>query len=272
MKTKVVAFTAATLVFAIVLGQFRSQLSHFGNPLVFQIGLVVLGLFGAAVAQWFSSQKSKAEGGGAEAEGPPVATGDDLNQLIQEAEGRLTSAQLEKNAKLSTLPAIFLTGEASTAKTTTMVNSGLDPELLAGQVYEETNLVPTPIVNIWFARHTVFVEPAGKLLADAGSWTRLVKRLQPAKLASVVGKGGQVPRAAVVCIEAEKLMGSADALTVSARTIRSRSGTRSPQALGISLPIYVLFTKSDRIPFFAEYVRNLKNEEATKSLGASCRW
>jgi type VI secretion system protein ImpL len=267
MKPKVMVIAGGALVFAVLLGSFRSQLSHFGNPMVFQVGLVLVGLAGAAVAQWFSTQKNKAEGGGDAGGGAPVASGDDLDQLIQGAEGRLTSAQLEKNAKLSTLPAIFLTGEGGTAKTTTMVNSGLDPELLAGQVYEETNLVATPIVNIWFARHTLFVEPAGKLLADAGSWTRLVKRLQPAKLASVVGKGGQVPRAAVVCIEAEKLMGSADALTVSARTIRARLGEIS-QALGISLPVYVLFSKSDRVPFFAEYVRNLNNEEATKSLGA----
>ena len=266
-KTKVLAIIGTGIVAAILLGTVRTKLTQFGNPIFMQVGLVVISMVGVAIAQWFSSQRNKAEEAGSPAGGAPVATGDDLDQLIQEAEGRLASAQLEKNAKLSTLPAIFLVGEAETAKTTTMVNSGLDPELLAGQVYEETNLVATPIANIWFARHTLFVEAAGKLLADAGSWTRLVKRLQPAKLASVVGKGGQVPRAAVVCIDAEKLMGSADALTVAARTMRSRIGEIS-QALGISLPVYVLFTKSDRIPFFAEYVRNLKNEEATKALGA----
>ena len=33
------------------------------------------------------------------------------------------------------------------------------------------------------------------------------------------------------------------------------------QTLGIALPVYVLFTKADRLPFFLDYVRNLSNEE-----------
>ena len=53
-----------------------------------------------------------------------------------------------------------------------------------------------------------------------------------------------------------------------ARTLRARLGEIS-QTFGINLPVYVLFTKMDRLPFFIEYVRNLSNEEATQVVGAT---
>jgi type VI secretion system protein ImpL len=53
-----------------------------------------------------------------------------------------------------------------------------------------------------------------------------------------------------------------------ARNLRTRLGEMS-QAFGINLPVYVLFTKMDRLPFFTEFVRNLTKDEATQVLGAT---
>ena len=56
-----------------------------------------------------------------------------------------------------------------------MIHSGLEPELIAGQVYQEANVVPTRAANLWFARRSIFVEAGGKLagrrrrLAAAGA-------------------------------------------------------------------------------------------------------
>jgi type VI secretion system protein ImpL len=41
------------------------------------------------------------------------------------------------------------------------------------------------------------------------------------------------------------------------------------QMMGINIPVYVLFTKSDRLPFFTDYVRNLNSEEATQVVGVT---
>ncbi|MEI9970633.1 MAG: type VI secretion protein IcmF/TssM N-terminal domain-containing protein [Ignavibacteriota bacterium] len=41
------------------------------------------------------------------------------------------------------------------------------------------------------------------------------------------------------------------------------------QLLGINLPVYVLFTRGDRLLFFIEYFSKLNNEEATRILGAT---
>jgi type VI secretion system protein ImpL len=41
------------------------------------------------------------------------------------------------------------------------------------------------------------------------------------------------------------------------------------RATGVSIPVYVLFTKADRMRFFAEFTRNLSHEEANQVLGVT---
>jgi type VI secretion system protein ImpL len=160
-------------------------------------------------------------------------------------------------------------GETGSAKTTTMVHCGLDAELLSGQMYEENNLLPTPTANLWFVKGSLFVETAGKLLGDPDSWRLLIKRLLPSKGAALIGAAKEAPRAALVCVDAETLLSpSPDALATSARKIRTQLGDIS-QLLGINLPVYVLFTRTDRVPFFTEYVSKLNDEEASGILGAT---
>ena len=57
-------------------------------------------------------------------------------------------------------------------------------------------------------------------------------------------------------------------MTNSAKTLRARLSEIS-ESLGINLPVYVLFTKLDRLPFFTEFVSNLSNEESTQVLGVT---
>ena len=57
-------------------------------------------------------------------------------------------------------------------------------------------------------------------------------------------------------------------MSATALKLRSRLGEIA-QSFGIHLPVYVLFTKTDRLPFFAEFVRNLSNEEGTQALGVT---
>jgi len=87
---------------------------------------------------------------------------------------------------------------------------------------------------------------------------------------AVAGKGQQAPRAALVLVDSEHLLrpGAADNLAALARRLQARLGEIS-QTLGISFPVYVLFTKADRVNFFAEFVRNLSNEEAGQVFGVT---
>ena len=87
---------------------------------------------------------------------------------------------------------------------------------------------------------------------------------------SVCNPAGKAPRAALLCFDAETFTraGSADALTAAARTLQARLGEIS-QRFGISFPVYVLFTKMNRVAFFEDFVRNLSNQEAGQVLGAT---
>ena len=149
-----------------------------------------------------------------------------------------------------------------------MLHSGIEAELLAGQVYQNNDVAPTRTANLWFARRMLFVEAGGSLLADSGQWRTLIKKLQPR--ASVVSRGEQAARAAVVFFDCENFtrQGALEAATASARNLRARLGEIS-QALGINLPVYVLFTRMDRLPFCLEFIRNLNNEEASQVLGVT---
>ena len=72
----------------------------------------------------------------------PAASGEgDADPLIREASSRL--AQSKAGAGVANLPMMFVIGDKGTAKTSSLLNSGLDPELLAGQVYQDNVVAPT---------------------------------------------------------------------------------------------------------------------------------
>ena len=57
--------------------------------------------------------------------------------------------------KLGALPVLLVLGPEGSTKTTTIVRSGLEPELLAGDVFRGETVAPTAGVNVWFAQNTV---------------------------------------------------------------------------------------------------------------------
>lgn len=237
-------------------------------PVLYLIfGLVLIALI-VLVAFWFylRGKKAKAAGAAADAAGPGGAGTEEIDSLVREAERRLAASK--QGDRLGNLPIFFLVGDTGSTKTSVMVNAGLEPELLAGLVYRDNNLVPTRTANLWFSRHTIFVEAGGTVPAEPAKWARLVRKLQPR--AGVASQSAQAPRAVLVCYDSENFTkpGAQESATAAARNLRARLGEMS-QAFGINLPVYVLFTKMDRLPFFAEYVRNLTKEEASQVLGAT---
>jgi type VI secretion system protein ImpL len=236
------------------------------KPLYILLIAAVIGLIVLVVI--YLRQRKKARAAAAFESEEPLSANDEAALLVHDAEAKLAAAKLGPGARVASLPVYILMGDPSTAKTSTMLHSGLEPELLAGQVYQNNNVAPTRTANLWFSRRSVFVEAGGRLTADLPNWHRLIRKLQPRS--SVVGKGQQAPRAAVVFFDCENFTraGAADMVVNSARALRARLGEIS-RAMGINLPVYVLFSKMDRLPFFTDYVRNLSNEEATQVVGVT---
>src|SRR5579872_3321284 len=259
--------TGAALLVYLIIAWFMGTLLHLhGRDLwILRIGLSVLGVAAAGVFLWFKRKEQRNAGTG-ELGGPGH---EEIDGLLHAAESKLAAARLEGGARLGNLPAIFLIGETGSTKTSIMLHSGLEPELIGGQVFQDTVVVPTRAANVWFARKANFVEAGGRLLGDHAGWRRLVGRLRPGKLASV-GKNQQAPRAALVCFDCETFSrpGASDAVATASRNLHARL-TEMSLVLGINLPVYLLFTRADRLPFFNEYVRNLANEEAMQVVGAT---
>ena len=193
----------------------------------------------AVIVWWKMRQQEHARDVAADA---PLDPNDEIDGLIREAESKLASSQMGKGATIGTLPVVLVMGEQGAAKTSTVLNSGLEPELLAGVVHHDNQVTPTRTANVWLAKGTVFAEAGAKLLGEQSRWIRLVKRLKPGSLKSMVGGNSQAPRAAVICVNAGdvhaagigaySVIGGADG----ADTIGEIS-----QALGISFPVYALF-------------------------------
>jgi type VI secretion system protein ImpL len=230
--------------------------------------LALLGLIGAGVIFWYQYKVKKAKETSEEDDAGGET--DDLDALVKEAVRRLKQSTLGRGSNLATLPLVFVVGDSGSTKTTILLHSALDPELLAGQVYRDNEVLPTSTANLWYTRQAIFVDPAGAMMSQPDRWKRLVKLLQPGRFSAAIGKRAQAPRAAIVCFDSETfLQPGASELSVSAARRLSVRLQEVSQSLGISFPVYVLFTRADRISFFTEFVRGMSKDEASEVFGAT---
>jgi type VI secretion system protein ImpL len=187
--------------------------------------------------------------------------------LLDDANRKLRTAQHQGPKSLNALPLLYLLGEAGSAKTTIVLRSGLDPELIAGSAPREGDVSPTPLLNLWFTRQVAILEAGQAIRQSASMLDRLIARTRPKAYRSTFGSSAPV-RAAVVCVSAEQFL-AADAPTSSLAAARAVGAQlrQISRLLGAALPVYVVVTKLDRVLHFDEYVRHLSNDEVQQILG-----
>ncbi len=266
---------AVLLVYLVLVWFFAGWLNPPGSGVwVLRIGLWFIGLIGAGFTAWWIHRQKAAEGSDASA--APSGATTEVDLLVRDAIRKLKASPMGRGATLRNLPLIFVAGDPGSAKTTTIIHSALDPELLAGQVYQESTVVPTRVANFWYTRQAVFVDGGGGLFSQPDLWRRLIRLVQPGRIASAGGKQ-QAARAAIVCFDCENFLrpGAPEATLSAARRLGTRLLEIS-QLLGISFPIYVLFTKADRIGVrndggsaFLDYVAGLNKDETSQVLGVT---
>jgi type VI secretion system protein ImpL len=261
--------TGVLLLLYLVLVWFLGSWFHLHAPdlWILRGGLALIGLVAAASFIWFYRKTKAASPGAGDGQ---KAGSEDIDLLVHEALGALRKSTLGRGATLRNLPLIFFVGDAGAAKTNIIIHSGLDPELLAGQVYQDSNVLPTRLVNIWYSQSAVLVDPAGNLLQQPDRWKRLVQLVRPGRASTALSKSQQAPRAAVLCFDCPSFLkpGASEATITTARKLGARLHEIS-QTLSISLPVYVLFTKLDRLQGFTEFARGLTPEESSQILGAT---
>jgi len=255
------------LIYALLAYLLGSWLHLYGWKLwVFRFALWFLGIVAFGLIYWFTKQSREA------AEEQEVGD-EDLDSTLAEARSRLVASPTAPSAKLSDLPLVLLVGPEGSTKTSAVVHSGLDPELLGGAVFHGDTVAPTPGVNLWYARNTLFAELGGAFIAERERLARLIPSIRSHTLGAAFSGRAPAPRVAVVCFSCEELLkpDAASGVPVAARELREIL-VELAHGLGTQLPVYVLFTKADRIPYFAEYVRNLSRDEAQQVLGSTLRW
>jgi type VI secretion system protein ImpL len=264
-KTYLIASLIFIVYLAVIIGV--ALLIHLeGSRFWIFVGVLgVVGLIATIVAVIY---KKKA----IDANGPPDANAIDianLEALVKSAEARMKQAKGPVKS-LGAMPLVYILGDENAGKTQTILQSGLDAELLAGQTNRDGLVPPTALANIWYTSTAAIVEAGGTLLRQPGLWHRLISSTAPSKLGAALSKGALQPtRAAVVCVSTERVLA-----TNSPETVRALGQALNEQlrvlskALGITLPVYVLFTKLDTIPSFADYVSTLTNDEIRDPLGS----
>ncbi len=265
---------AVLLVYLLLVWFFAGWINPPGSGVwVLRVGLWLIGLLGAAFTVWWFRRQKTAEGDSTEL---PAGATTEVDLLVRDAVRKLKNSPMGRAASLRNLPLIFLVGDPASAKTTTIIHSALDPELLAGQVYQDNAILPTRVANFWYTRQAVFVDGGGGLFSQPDLWRRLIRLVQPGRIASA-GSRQQAPRAAIVCFDCESFLrpGAPEATLSAARRLGTRLLEIS-QLLGISFPIYVLFTKADRIgtrsdggSAFLDYVAGLSKDETSQVLGVT---
>jgi type VI secretion system protein ImpL len=255
------AFTAGS--FSILGWRLGSLLHLSGVRLwVFRGSLLTLGLAIATLLFFYlRSRRRRPTAAVSEAER-------EIDAALAAAQQRLREAQ--RGGKLGSLPLLLFLGPSGSTKSTSILRSGLEPELLAGEVHRGDTVIPTAGVNVWYAQDAIIVEAGGAVLAEPSRWSRLVGHLQPQRIGAVFARGAQAPRRVVVCFSCEEFFkpGSSEAVPAAARKLRGQLQEMA-ERLGVQLPVYVLFTKADRVPHFADYVRSLAREEPDAVLGAT---
>ncbi|PYY13139.1 MAG: hypothetical protein DMG61_14385 [Acidobacteria bacterium] len=256
--------TAVVLVICLVLSWLVGSLLHLqGASLWILRGILsLLCIAGAGLFLWFHRRVKREESGLGVA-----AAGAEIDVLLREADRKLKASRAA-SATISSMPAIFILGESGSAKTSVMLHSGLEPELLAGQVYDGSDVASTDILNVWFARKTVFIEVSSKIASDPASWARVLQKTRPSQIKSAFGKGQFASRAVLMCFDSERFASGGDALAVSARRFAARLREMAA-SLGADFPVYALFTRMDHLPHFTEYVSNLTQSESGEVLGVT---
>ncbi len=203
---------------------------------------------------------------------------DAVAALISEANTRLaqspTLASRRIRTQVSALPTYLVVGAEGSGKTTTFLGASLEPELLAGQVYRDSVVLPTKLCNFWYAAEAIFIEPSGGIFnQDPGRWLRLLRHLRPGGgswFAALKGKSRSNFRGAILCVDISPFLGIPDAARIGGVARRLQERLRLiGEVFGIHFPVYVLFTKSDSIPYFAEYFGRMAENEDQQILGCT---
>jgi type VI secretion system protein ImpL len=250
--------------------------------------LVLVLVIGARLLGWWRLWRAKAAVRPAAAAKPVAVVHPDdeaLAALIAEANaalGKLPAfAGNRTGTPLTSLPLYLLIGSEGSGKTSTFLNCGLEPLLLAGQVSGTNAVVSTRLCNFWLAQGAVFAEFGGRVFSgEAGRWNQLIGVLRGN--APVRGwrrwrqfwgehEAPRDFRGVLAFCDCKELTGASSdpqRLERSSRDWRDRLRSIA-EVFGMEFPVCLVVTKCDQIPFFSDFFRRLPEQDTRQVLGCT---
>lgn len=200
------------------------------------------------------------------ADSPPKGN-PEIGAQLDAAKRHLLSAGVVGKGGFKSLPVWLFLGPAQSAKTSVVQGSGLEREFLAGDGDTGSPPPPTRALNLWYHRDTVFVEVGEPVVRSKEDWDRVLHAVKPGGWSSVFKE--HPFRGVVLCVGSEWLNEARrDDLMAMAKGLRS-SLAEGAALLDTRLPVYVIFTKLDEVPYFKEYVKHLSEEHLSQPLGVT---
>jgi type VI protein secretion system component VasK len=152
------------------------------------VGLVAAFVFivGSHLFNWWRRWRAKPKPEKPAAKPSPIVHEDDiaLANAIAEANTNLAKGPEHRYRRypIYELPWRLLVGPEGSGKTSILLNSGIEPQLLSGQAAESGGTTSTRICNVWLAKSTIFCEIPGRFFdGDLARWTQLLRVLRGTK-------------------------------------------------------------------------------------------
>lgn len=191
------------------------------------------------------------------------------NPAAPEIKRLVAASEAKLRASLRDVPVCLLIGDAGSGKTSLMVNSGLQPQLLAGQPTQGAAGSGAQLLNVWLVDGAVAIEVAAKVWKDAGAAATLLRALRRTPLCMALTRKGAAPRSVIACIPADLVASRGRSERAAAIRPMREFLLLASRRLGAALPVYAVLTRADAIRGFQELVFNLRADESLEVLGAS---
>jgi type VI secretion system protein ImpL len=174
------------------------------------------------------------------------------------------------------MPLYLLIGPEGSGKTSTFLNSATEPQLLAGQ--GTAPVAPTRLCNLWLAKDAIFAEISGRMFAaELSRWSQLLGVLRGQVAVPFWRRVWGEPeprmnlRGVIAFCDSKELTGaSSDPQRLERYSRDWQERLRSiADKFGAEIPVYVVITKCDKIPFFSDFFRRLPESEVNQVLGCT---
>jgi type VI secretion system protein ImpL len=251
------------------------------------IGLIALLalVIGSRLISWWRIARARAAARPQAPAKPPAPINPEdeaLTALLAEANTTLAKspafAGKRGGTPLASLPWYLLVGPEGTGKTSTLVNSGLEPILLAGQVSGNAPVIATRMCNLWLAKGAVFAELGGRAFSgDPGRWSQLLRILRGNAKVPLWRRvwGDPAPqtdlRGVIAFCNCSELTGATSdpqRLERLSSEWQERLGAIA-EVFDLEVPVYLVIAKCDKIRFFSDFFRRLPDSEAGQVLGCT---